>query len=96
MGQNHTHNQPPSWKISSHCANGSCVQVKIGDDTMWKRSSKCSGGTCVETDTTTYRRVLVRNSKFPLDEIEFTFDEWDAFIRGVKDGEFDLPEGWNS
>ena len=25
-------------------------------------------------------------------ELRFTSAEWDAFIRGVKDGEFDFPE----
>lgn len=32
-----------------------------------------------------------KDSKSPT--LEFTYAEWDAFVQGVKKGEFDLPEG---
>jgi len=38
--------------------------------------------------------VIVRHSRLVhLGQIPFTPAEWEAFIRGVKDGEFDLPDG---
>lgn len=37
-------------------------------------------------------RVLVRHSRQNATVIEFTRDEWSAFILGVKHNEFDLPE----
>ena len=51
-------------------------------------SSYSGGGACVEV-----RRavgdVTVRDSKDPTRELIFTVDEWAAFVRGVKAGEFD-------
>lgn len=36
--------------------------------------------------------IEVRDSKDPEGPVlRYTFAEWDAFIGGVKDGEFDLP-----
>lgn len=37
-------------------------------------------------------RVLVRHSIQKTTVIEYTRDEWSAFILGVKHNEFDLPE----
>ncbi len=37
--------------------------------------------------------VLVKHFYKSEPIIEFTRDEWDAFIKGVKDGEFDLEKG---
>lgn len=54
----------------------------------WQRASYCGAGTCVEahigSDT-----VLVRDSKQPERELAFDHDEWQAFVAGVKAGEFD-------
>ncbi|MEU4158671.1 DUF397 domain-containing protein [Actinoplanes sp. NPDC026670] len=57
---------------------------------QWRTSSKCSNGTCVEVafvgDT-----VLVRNSQRPTGpEISYTTQEWEDFLAGAKNGEFDL------
>ncbi len=59
--------------------------------TPWKKSSKSgtNGGQCVEV-----RRheetIQVRDSKDPHGAIlRFTRHEWEAFIGGAKDGEFD-------
>lgn len=61
---------------------------------MWRRSTHCAAGTCVEVaiervaDTVT--QVLVRDSKNPHREpLAFTGPEWEAFVAGVKAGEFD-------
>jgi Domain of unknown function (DUF397) len=35
-------------------------------------------------------KVYVRDSKQPGHELVFSVEEWTAFIRGVKDGEFDI------
>jgi hypothetical protein len=35
-------------------------------------------------------KVYIRNSKQPGNELVFSVEEWTAFIRGVKDGEFDV------
>ncbi len=42
---------------------------------------------CVQKNT-----VTVRHSKNPSVEIEFTPEEWDAFLQGVKNCEFELSE----
>lgn len=56
----------------------------------WHKSSFSSGGdNCVDVRVTE-ETVQVRNSKrIHLDPQVFTHDEWDAFIKGVKAGEFD-------
>lgn len=46
---------------------------------------------CVEVEFAS-KRVRVRNSKQPEAIVEFSLDEWDAFIKGVRAGEFDLQE----
>jgi len=57
----------------------------------WKKSTRSSGnGACVEV-AITGEGVAVRDTK---DRTKgphiYTHAEWDAFIKGVKDGEFDL------
>jgi hypothetical protein len=60
--------------------------------TQWKKSTKSgtNGGNCVEVrqvDAT----VQVRDSKDPSGPVlRFTREEWDAFLGGAKNGEFDL------
>ena len=44
---------------------------------------------CVEVSIEK-NRVLVRNSRKKFIAIEFTPEEWEAFIRGVKQNEFNL------
>lgn len=58
----------------------------------WRRSTSCSLGDCVEVrfDFDGSGDVLVRDSKTPEQEpLRFTRDEWDAFVAGVKAGQFD-------
>ena len=51
---------------------------------------ECECG-CVEVKQTD-DRVYVR-STFKKDVVvEFTFDEWEVFIKGVKSGEFDIRQ----
>jgi uncharacterized protein DUF397 len=56
----------------------------------WHKSS-ASGGECVEVRITA-ERVHVRDTKCRQDAVlAFTHDEWQAFLTGVRLGEFDVP-----
>ena len=73
------------WTKSSRSCGGDCVEV------MWRKSSRSlDTNACVETaqaDDT----MLVRDSKDPDGAIlRFTTAEWNAFVAGVRAGEFDL------
>lgn len=58
-------------------------------DARWRRSTWCTSSSCVEIGVRG-EMVLVRDSKsadaLPL---AYTKEEWDAFVAGVKAGEFD-------
>jgi hypothetical protein len=58
----------------------------------WKKSSlSANNGECVEA-VVLNGTVVVRDSKHPDGPVlEFTRDEWQAFLGGVRNGEFDLP-----
>lgn len=58
----------------------------------WQKSSRSSGnGACVEVAFVGPWTAL-RDSKNPTGPVLlFTQDEWDAFIGGVEDGEFQRP-----
>lgn len=62
-------------------------------DKQWTKSTFCESGTCVEVLVPVIGDVLLRRSRDRLSGntiLTFTKDEWDAFIQGVKAGEFDL------
>jgi Domain of unknown function (DUF397) len=64
----------------------------------WVKSSlSFSNGNCVEVRALAGGQVQVRNSRFPDREpLAFTPGEWEAFLAGVRAGEFDpqaLPAG---
>lgn len=88
------------WRKASFSGNngGNCVEVGV-----WHKASYSgnNGGNCVEV-TATHDTVsvphkadeellyLMRDSKDPSGpKLAFTTSEWDAFIAGVKVGEFD-------
>jgi hypothetical protein len=57
----------------------------------WHKSTLSGSSGCVEI-ATNERLVGVRDSKDRQGPILiFRFDEWDAFLAGVRGGEFDLP-----
>jgi len=63
---------------------------------IWRTSTKSAngGGQCVEAGPLAdgSGRVAVRHSRRPEAEvIVYTRAEWEAFVGGVKDGEFDFP-----
>ena len=58
---------------------------------VWHKSARSGAACCVEV-ATLERVVGIRDSKDregPF--LVFRFDEWSAFLAGVRDGEFDLP-----
>jgi hypothetical protein len=59
---------------------------------IWHKSTRSSGsGNCVEVATNLPEGVAVRDTKNrDGGTLIFTRAEWDAFIGGAKDGEFDL------
>jgi hypothetical protein len=64
----------------------------VGDSThRWKKSSwSMTNGNCVEVVGLSGNLVRIRDSKNPRGPIlGFTSAEWDAFVGGVRNGEFD-------
>jgi hypothetical protein len=57
----------------------------------WKKSSFCDNSGCVEMTTDQKGGVWLRSSLSPHPMLTSRAD-WEAFIAGVKAGEFDLPE----
>jgi hypothetical protein len=59
----------------------------------WRKSARSNnGGNCVEVAANLPGAVAMRDSKDPDGPaLVFTPAEWDAFVAGVKDGEFDQP-----
>jgi Domain of unknown function (DUF397) len=62
--------------------------------TRWFKSSlSYANGNCLEAQFLTDGGVEVRNSRDREGPVlSFTPDEWHAFLGGVRNGEFDLPE----
>ena len=58
----------------------------------WRKSTFSSMGNCVEV-ASDCGEVLLRDSKDPTGPwMRYTTAEWDAFLRGAKNGDFDsLP-----
>ena len=58
----------------------------------WRKSRRSGpqGGQCVEVAHLPNGQVAIRNSRHPAGPaLVFSSSEWDAFVGGVKDGEFD-------
>lgn len=56
----------------------------------WRKSSASASGDCVEVALAS-NSVLIRDSKKRRPHVlEFTFSEWQAFLSGVRAGEFAL------
>ena len=75
-----------TWiKSSLSFANGNCVEV------AWVKSSLSAyNGNCLEAAGLDGGDVGVRNSRDPGGPVlRFTPGEWEAFIGGVRNGEFD-------
>ena len=60
----------------------------------YRKSSFSGGGECVEVRLLENGEIGVRDSKNPATPpLVFTQPEWRAFLNGVRDHQFDLPEG---
>jgi Domain of unknown function (DUF397) len=58
-------------------------------DLVWHKSTASGGGECVEV-AFTEAVTLVRNSRQPSGPVlSFTIPEWNAFLTGARNGEFD-------
>jgi hypothetical protein len=73
----------------------SCMRSATDSCGTWIKSSLSSyNGNCVEVAGLGGYRILVRDSKNPRGAVlNFTPAEWDAFIGGVHNGEFDRKPG---
>ncbi|OIV38064.1 DUF397 domain-containing protein [Mangrovactinospora gilvigrisea] len=60
-------------------------------DAEWRKSGYSNGTEqCVEVASLPGGAVAMRDSDYPAGPVlRFTAGEWDAFVRGTKDGEFD-------
>ena len=64
--------------------------IESGDTARWRKSSFCGASACVEVSLSA-GDVGVRDSKRADSPVlSFTRDEWNAFVLGVKSGEFDV------
>ena len=74
------------WTKGSRCESGACVEV------VWRKSGRSHlADACVEVADSGGEHVLVRQSTDPDGPVlTFTRGEWDAFVAGAKDGDFDL------
>lgn len=67
------------------------LQRRTGTGHQFVKSSYSQPGNCVEVARESNGRVLVRHSGDRTGpHLSFTESEWEAFLRGVKDDEFDL------
>lgn len=56
----------------------------------WRKASFCEASSCVEVSVGT-DAVFVRSTQEPHKvPLRFDHQEWEAFVRGVKAGEFDV------
>jgi hypothetical protein len=75
-----------NWIRSTRCNGDTCVEIAFRKST---RSGPWTDN-CVEVANRDYG-VQVRDSKDPQGPVlSFTHAEWDAFLAGARDGEFDL------
>jgi hypothetical protein len=76
----------------SNIRNG--MQASALDDVTWTRSRRSgpTAGNCVEVAFLAGGGVALRNSRHPDGPaLVFTRAEWDAFLGGAGDGEFERP-----
>ena len=79
----------PVRNLGSRQGTGACHLPEL--EPVWRKSSRSQFNSCVEVCFVD-DRVPVRNSRDPAGPVlVFTAAEWDAFVAGVKLGEFDRP-----
>jgi Domain of unknown function (DUF397) len=55
----------------------------------WRRPSYCDSGECAEVAQVD-GMVALRSSNNPRSVVRYTADEWEALVKAIKKGEFDL------
>jgi hypothetical protein len=76
------------WRKSSHSGGNGCVEVGVA-----RTSSHSQENGCVEVEGLPEGWVAVRDTKDrdgPM--LRFSPVEWEAFLKGVRSGEFDLAQ----
>ncbi|MHA6620643.1 DUF397 domain-containing protein [Pseudonocardia sp. DLS-67] len=69
------------------------MSTRVPADVVWMRSSTSSGDDAVEIARLPGGGAALRRAGDPDCEPHvYTAAEWDAFVKGVDAGEFDLPE----
>ena len=65
--------------------------LEVDSSPDWRKASRCDSGTCVEVASVN-GGVAIRDSKQPDGSPHLTFspEPWQAFIAGIRAGEFDL------
>ena len=64
-------------------------KTRSHDSITWHTALSCESGACVEV-AANQNTILIRNSRQPDGPlIEYTAEEWHAFVSGVKEGDFD-------
>jgi hypothetical protein len=62
------------------------------DNLVWQKSSFCNNGSCLEV---AHRGIALRNSTDPHGPVVvLTIDEWEVFLDGVLNGDFDHLRRW--
>lgn len=56
---------------------------------VWRRPSYCNSGECAEVAQVD-GMVALRSSNNPSSVVRYTADEWEALVKAIKNGEFDL------
>ena len=65
------------------------MELKMVESLAWKSARSCTGGNCVQVAPAD-GMVAIRDSKNPGGAIlTYSPDEWNAFVEGVKNGDFD-------
>lgn len=68
------------------------MSVDLSEARWFKSTRSSAGSECVEIAHLDGGRVGVRDSKNPhAGVLVFAPSEWDAFVSGTRDGEFDRP-----
>jgi hypothetical protein len=66
------------------------VSNPAGSNLDWRKSSFSGADGCLELKCVPGDQIVMRDSKRPRGSVlEFSRREWDAFVAGVKAGEFD-------
>jgi len=78
----------------THHVGSSGSSINGSADIQWRKSSwSANNGNCVEAAGLGEGRLAVRDSKNPgsgAPTLNFTSRQWQAFLRKVKDGRFDI------